>query len=165
MVRLLAEHREARTVHHDVIPLGGCGPEAVDPPGLQRRVGCDRVEELVRRREEIAGDGPLLRIVEDRRVAPLELPRMEEEGPVDVPAKRRDVLLDDTDAGERRCREVVDVPVDRGPPDPRLTEGQQRLPPLLGMERAQALLVGAVLGIEPLAAAAVEEVADDADDA
>ena len=114
---------------------------------------------------ELARDLSLLRIVEDRRVPALELPGVEEERPVDVLAERRDVLLDHARAGERRRREVVLVPVDRRPARPRLAQREQRLAALLGMQRAEAVLIGAVLRVEPGAPVAVEQVADDADHA
>ena len=44
-------------------------------------------------------------------------------------------------------------------------ERQQRLALLLGMEVAQPLLVGAVLGVEPHPPLGIEQVGDDADDA
>ena len=97
MVGLLTQHREAdAAVEHDVVALGPRRPEAVDAARLQRSVGGDLVEQLVRGLEEVARDLALLRVVEDRRVAALELPGVEEERPVDVVAQHGDLLLDDT---------------------------------------------------------------------
>ena len=90
---------------------------------------------------------------------------MEEERPVDVLAERRDVQLHHARARERRLGEIVLVPVDRRPARSRGTEREQRLAALLGVQRAQAVLIGAVLGVQPEPPVAVEQVADDADDA
>ncbi len=97
MVGLLTKHREAdAAVQDDVVTLGPGRPEAVDAARLQRSVGGDLVQQLVCVLEELACNSPLLRIVEDRRVAPLELPGVEEVRPVHVVAEHGDLLLRDT---------------------------------------------------------------------
>ena len=57
------------------------------------------------------------------------------------------------------------MPVDGRPPLARLAEREQRLPPLLRVQRAQPLLIDTILGVEPLPPVAVQKVRDDADDA
>ena len=88
---------------------------------------------------------------------------MEEELPVDVLAQRGEVGLDEAPAGELRHRQVVEG--DALPVLACLCERQQRLPLLLGMEVAQAILVGAVLGVEPHPPLRVEQIGHDAHDA
>ena len=166
MIGLLPEHREADVaVDDEVVVLGVRRPESVDAACLQRALGGDLVEQLVRIREQVARDLSLLRVVEDRRIAALELPRVEEERPVDVVAQRRDRLLGDPQAGERGRREILCLPLDARPASSRFADREHRLARLLRVERAQPVLLHAVLGVEPRAALAVQQVADDADDA
>ena len=74
-------------------PSALAGQKPYTPRACSEPLPRDLVEKLVRPGEEIARDGALLGIVEDRRIAALELPGMEEERPVDVLAQRCDVLL------------------------------------------------------------------------
>ena len=66
---LLPEHREAEPPSSDDDRRSSARrrPEAVDAAGLQRPVGDDLVEQLVRRREELPRRLALLGVVEDRR--------------------------------------------------------------------------------------------------
>ena len=94
VVRLLAQHGEAHAaVEHDVVLLRARRPEAVDGPRREQPAGDDLVEQRVRRREEVARGLALDGVVEDRGVAALELPGVEEERPVDVAAQDRDRLV------------------------------------------------------------------------
>ena len=57
------------------------------------------------------------------------------------------------------------MPVDRRARVRASRKREQRLAPFLGVQTAESLLIGAVLGVEPRPAIAVEQIADDADDA
>ena len=129
-------------LEHDVVALGARRPEAVDAARLQR---------AVRARSRRAARSPPSK--SSRATAPfsgssriagipaLQLPGVEEELPVDVLAQRREVRLDEPRARERRRREVVHVPVDRRSARRVPREREQRLAPLLGVQRAEPLLV------------------------
>ena len=170
MGSLLAQHREARrrrpvsTGEHDVVPLGHGRPQAVNAPRRQRPLALDPVEKRVRRLEELARRLSLLRVVEDRRKAALQLPRVEEERPVDVRTELGDGRLHDPRAGEGRHGEVVRVPDDRRAALAGRPEREERPTLALGVERAQSLLLDAILAVERRSPGRVEERADDADD-
>ena len=91
-------------------PLGGRGPEAVHAAGDEELLGDDPIEQGVRRLEQVARGRALLRMLEDRRIPPLQVPGVEEERPVDVAAELGERRLDEARADERRHREVVGVP-------------------------------------------------------
>src|SRR5207253_2307524 len=103
------------------------------------------------------------RLLEDGGELPLQLPRVEEELPVDVFAQRRELRLDDPCAGERRRGQVVErqLLTVRA----RLLDGKERLPLALRVLVAQAFLIVAVLRVEAAAPFGIEQVGDDADDA
>ena len=139
MVGLLAEHGEAdAALEHDVVPLGGRRPEAVDAARLEEPARDDLVQELVRVRVELARRRPDGGVVEDLREAPLQLPGVEEERPVDVLAQEREVGLDDPRPGEGGRRQVLRAPLDRRPVRARPLEREERLALLLAVELAQS---------------------------
>ena len=146
-------------VQDDVVALGVRGPEAEHAPRSEEPLVNDPVEQALRVVEELARRG----LLEDRRELALQLPGVEEELPVDVLAERGEVGLDQAAAGELRHGQVVER--DAVPVRARLRERQQRLALLLGVQVAQPILVGAVLGVEPHAPLGIEQVGDDADDA
>src|SRR5205823_4046186 len=76
--------------------------------------------------------------------------------------QRREVRLDEAATGELRHGQIVER--DPKPVLARPRERQQRLPLLLRVEIAEALLLGAVLAVEPLAPHRIEQVGDDAHD-
>ena len=91
VVGLLAQAREARPVlEHDVVAVGVRGPEAVDAARGEQLVADDLVEQLLRVVVELARGG----LLEDRGELALQLPRVEEELPVDVVDELRDARLD-----------------------------------------------------------------------
>jgi hypothetical protein len=103
----------------DVVAGGVSGPEAVDGACLQRAVDHDPVEEGARVVEQIAGRGPEPGMVQDGGEAPLQLPRREEERPVDVGKDVGQRHVEHTSAGERghgdrRRRPLEDEPVAPG---------------------------------------------------
>ena len=95
-------------------PCANARPDPVDTLGPQPAVALEPIEERLRDLEQLSGDRSTLRIVEDRRVPPLELPGVEEERPVDVPPKLGDRRSHEPRAGERRCHELLGVPHDAG---------------------------------------------------
>ena len=105
-VGLLAEHRQRDAVaEHDVVAFAGGGPQPVRAPDLQRSVGLDLGEELLRIGEQLARLLAVDVVVEDLRERALQLPRREEEGPVDHVAELGDRRLDDARTRERRRRQ------------------------------------------------------------
>src|SRR5581483_709991 len=106
---LLPEEREAGAavviVDNDIVAVGRRRPEAVDTPRRDQPVADDLVEERLRVVEELARGG----LGEERRVAALDLPGVEEELPVDVLAQGLERRLDDSDARERRHIERVEL--------------------------------------------------------
>src|SRR5262249_51756076 len=119
----------------------------------------DLVEELLRVLPELARR----RLVEELRVLPLQLPRVEEELPVDVFAQRLELGLHHAHAGELRRRQVAEL--EPRAVRARLLDRAQRLALLRGVQVAEPLLVEAVVGVEALAALGIEEIRDDTGDA
>ena len=103
-------------------------------------------------------------MVEDLGVAALQLPRGEEERPVDVGAELGQVGFDDAGAGERRLGQVLLPPDDRRSALGRDPVGQERLGLALGVELPEPVLVLAVDVVELRTAFGVEQVRDDAHD-
>ena len=67
MGRLLAEHRKAQAaVQDEIVLLGARRPEAVHAACLERLVGDELIEQVVRGREELPRGLALLGVVEDR---------------------------------------------------------------------------------------------------
>src|SRR5439155_18026040 len=92
VIRLLAQEAEARSlVQDDVVALGRRRPEAEDASRDEEPLLDDPVEQALRVVEELARRG----LLEDRRVLALQLPRVEEELPVDVLEQRGEVGLDE----------------------------------------------------------------------
>ena len=71
-------------VQDDVVAFAGCGPEAVDPAGLELAVLDELGKHLLAVLKEFPGGFPVLFRFQDVGVFTLELPGAEEEGPVDV---------------------------------------------------------------------------------
>ena len=166
MVALLAQHRKAQAVRQrDVVALRGGRPEAVHAPCLQELAGDDLVQELVCVLVELAGRLADDRVVQDLGEAPLQLPGVEEESPVDVLAQDRQRRLHDAEARERGRRQVLGVPLDRRPVRARASEREQRLALLFAVEHPQLLLGDAIVVVEAQAPLGLEQVRDDPDDA
>ena len=146
-------------------PSETAGQKPCTPRGVSEPIPLDAVEERVRRLEELARRLALHRVVEDRRVAALELPDVEEERPVDVRSQLLERGLDEARAGEGRHREILGVPDDRRAPFPGSAQRQQRTALALRVERSETLLLTAVLDVERGPALRVEQRADDADHA
>ena len=107
MVHLLAEHRKPHpVVEREVVSVGVRGPKAVDAAGFQPPLCLDLVEQLLRVGEQLARRGAMRGVVEDRGVLALQLPGMEEKGPVDVLAELGDRGLDHFPADKRRLCQV-----------------------------------------------------------
>ena len=90
---LLAQHVEAqdlgavgpfRAIQHDVVAVGVRRPEAVDAARRDQPLADDAIEQRAGVLVELARRGAVLRMIEDGREASLQLPRREEERPVDV---------------------------------------------------------------------------------
>ena len=88
-------------VDDDVVALGCRGPVAVDATGLEAAFSDDLLQEFVAVLEELPCSGPVLLVIQDPGVAPLELPGREEECPVDVGDELGDRNLDLATAQER----------------------------------------------------------------
>src|SRR6476660_9455777 len=102
MVDLLPEHRQPdAVVQDDIVALRMRAPETVDTLRTQPTLGLDLLQKLLGVAEELARRGAMRWALEDRRELPLQLPRMEEEGPVDVQTELRQRWLDHAHAGER----------------------------------------------------------------
>src|SRR2546430_15830983 len=109
MVDLLPEHWKAHAVvERDVVAVGTRGPEAVYPTRLKPTLGDDLVEQLLRVAEQLACRGALRRAVQDRGIFALQLPRVEEERPVDVLSQLRERRLDHLPASERWPGQLVE---------------------------------------------------------
>ena len=106
---LLPQHREAfelaspRIVgeHHDVVAVRARRPERVDAAGGQQLLVDDAIEQRFRVLVELARGRTVLRMLEDARKATFQLPRREEERPVDEP-------------GDLCERQIVEEPRGRG---------------------------------------------------
>ena len=142
VVRLLAQEAEASLADDHVVAVGVRRPVAVDTAGLERPGRDDLAEEHLRVVVELAGG----RVLEDGGELPLQVPRVEEELPVDerheLGHRRRDLAA----PGERRRRQVVEPQV--GPVRARGVEREQRLADLLGVLLAEPFLQLAVLRVE-----------------
>ena len=111
---LLAEHRQCHpTRQHDVVSLAVGPPEAVGGARLQAPGSDDLIEQLVRVGEQLASLRSEVRVVEDLRIGTLQLPRGEEERPVDDRAEFLERGLQRARAREGRRRDVVGAPRDR----------------------------------------------------
>src|SRR5205823_2435743 len=139
----------------DVVDLGARAPEPVDAA----RVELNAIQE----RNSVVVELARSRLLEDRRELPFQLPRVEEELPVDVVAQRCAVDVDFACAEEWWDGHVVECDslfvLTRG------GERKQGLAVALRVLRAQAVLQLAVVPVERHAAPRVEQIADDADDA
>ena len=163
MVDLLAQHREAHAVfENDVVSVSARRPEAVDATRVQQALRLDLAQQLLRVTEQLARRGALRRAVEDCRVLALELPRVEEERPVDVLAQRFEIRLDGARACERRLWQRVEI---NPPPAFPGSVERQHLALDRCVLRAQLFLQCAVVAVELGAPARVEEVGHDANDA
>ena len=120
--RLLPQETEARAVPDgDVVSFLLRRPEAVHAARLQL--------DSLQQRERVVVELARRRLVEDRRELPLQLPRVEEELPIDIGTQRLDVHLELAHAREQRHRQVAErdaLPVLAG-----LRDRQQRLALLL----------------------------------
>ena len=112
---LLPQHREAHQlaaprvvfVDDDVVADGVGGPEAVDAPRGQQLLGDDPVEQRLRVVVQLARRGAVLGVIEDRREPALQLPRGEEERPVDERHEIFERHVDAAAAEEPRDGNVV----------------------------------------------------------
>jgi hypothetical protein len=103
-------------------------PEGVHPLRGEELLVDDPLQQRLRVVEQVAGGVAVGGMLEDRRVAPLQLPRGEEERPVDVIGELGEVdSLEIAPADEPRRRDLVIVPVVLEPVRTRLLEREQRL--------------------------------------
>ncbi len=101
---LLAEEAEpGPAVEKDIVAFAARRPEAEDALRAQARVAHDLVEQLRGVVVELGCRG----ILQNRRELALQLPRVEEELPVDVVAEGRELRVDELPAREGRHRQVV----------------------------------------------------------
>src|SRR5439155_12815618 len=117
---------------------------------------CDLVEE----REPVVVELARLRPLQDRRKAPLQLPGVEEELPVDKGTQCYEVWLDRARAGERRSGDVLEG--DAGAVRARRLDRQQRLSVALRVLLAEPVLQLAVLAVELARPPGVEQARDGA---
>src|SRR6185312_7866115 len=101
--------------------------EAIARACRQQLLVDDARQELRRALVQIARRLAVLRMLEDLRKASLELPRREEEGPVDVLDELLKRNLDRAHAGEARRRQILGAPLDLQTIGLRLDERQHRL--------------------------------------
>src|SRR5262249_61493969 len=101
VVCLLSQEAETRAVEDDVVAVGARGPEAVDAAGTQEVVACD----LAQHGQRIVVELARCRLVQDRRELALQIPRVEEELPVDERHELGGFGRDVARAGERRSRQ------------------------------------------------------------
>ena len=113
---------------------------------------------------ELAGGFAVLWVIEDLREPSLQLPRGEEEGPIDEPAEGLERRLDDAEAREGRRGDVAGAPVDRGAVRDRQSVGEERRPLPLGVLGTEPVLELEVLGRQRPPALGVQERRDDAYD-
>ena len=146
-------------------PSAFAGQKPYTPRACSSSAVLDLVQQLDRVVEELPRRRAVLRVVEDLRVPPLQLPRGEEERPVDEVAELGDRRFDDPGAGERRRGHVLGTPLDRGPMLDRLAVGEQRRLLAFGVLDPQRLLQLAVLHVELGLALRVEQRRHDADHA
>ena len=156
VVDLLAQHRKARAVlEDDVVALGGRGPETVDAFGPQPVVGLDLVEHLLGVPKQLARDRAVRRALQDGGELSLQLPGVEEKGPVDVLAQLRDPGFDDLCAYEGRRGQVVESELQ--PLRARIHEREQGAP-RGGVLSSEPLLERLVVAVEHVTAVLVKEV-------
>jgi hypothetical protein len=123
----------------------------------------DALKQLFALREQVARRGAVDRILEDRRIAPLQLPGREEERPVDerYQVGQIDVHLPRAhECWRRRAGKLQPLPV-----RPRLLVGQRRPLRPTGVLIAQLGLQGAVLRREAIAPPIAEQAGHDIGDA
>ena len=156
VVDLLAQHRKARAVlEDDVVALGGRGPETIDAFGPQPVVGLDLVEHLLGVPKQLARDRAVRRALQDGGELSLQLPGVEEEGPVDVLAQLRDPGFDDLRAHKGRRGQVVESELQ--PLRARIHEREQGAP-RGGVLSSEPLLQRLVVAVEHVTAVLVKEV-------
>src|SRR5207249_5902892 len=103
------EHRQVHSVvEDDVVAVRARTPEAVDASRTHPTLLLDLLEQLFGVAEKLACGGAVGGAVQDGGELPLQLPRVEEEGPVDVLAQLRQLRLDHPRAGEWRRRQVIE---------------------------------------------------------
>ncbi len=102
----------SRIPDHDVITVRVRRPEAVDRARLDRALRDDAIEQRAGVVVELARGVTVLRVLENRGKAPLELPRGEEERPVDVRNDLGEVDVERLRAGKRRNRNRRRSPIE-----------------------------------------------------
>ena len=153
------------SVEDEVVAVGMGGEVPVDAARLEQVLRHDPIEHLLPDLEQLPSGLAHLRVFEDLRVAPLQLPGGEEEGPVDVVAEHREVGLDGPGPDERGRRSVLRPPVHLETVLERLAVGEERRLQLRLVERAEPVLVLPVVGVQLRLARLVEQGAHHADDA
>ena len=169
---LLTQHREARQLQrarsvreqHDVVAVGVGRPEPVDPPRLQQLLVGDAVEQFGGIGIELARGLAVLGVVEHSGEPSAQLPRVEEERPVDIrhQVRQRDVIQDSC-TRELGDGDVIGAPRDRralGPCVGELEHGARRL---AGMHLAKLVLLGAQIDQEIVAGILVDDTRHDID--
>ena len=157
MIHLLAQHREAHpAVEDQVVGLGAGRPEPVDTARRQQLAGHDLVQQLARRPKELARRGAHLRMLEDGRETSLQLPGVEEEGPVDVGDQCLQVGFERAQAREGRLVQALEG--EASPVLARGLQGKDRPRHLFRVLDPQLLLELPVVLVQDGLSAGVEEV-------
>ena len=179
-VRLTARHRlllsqqvESRqlarsiaiAIDDDVVLLACRRPESVDAARRQQLLLDDPIEERLRVAVELARRGAVLRVIENRREASLQLPRREEERPVDERHQRLERhRRQHAAAGERGRRRRPARPIDLEALGLRRVVREQRPLFARAVLLAQPLLQ-LVIGVDERAAAlGAQQAGDHVDD-
>ena len=132
---LLAEQVEQRqfcgpptiAVHHDVVVFARGGPEAVNARRGEEPLANDAVEETLRGLVHVAGGRAVLRMIENRGEASLQLPGGKEERPIDVGNEVGERnIAEHAAADERRIGKRLPRPVDCQTIRERRLVGKQR---------------------------------------
>src|SRR4029078_8078405 len=149
-------------VQRDFVAVARRRPEAVDAARAQLAARDDVVQQLARVRVQLARGRALLRVIEERRGSPDQLPGREEERPVDVVDQLAERHLDLARAQDGGRGKVSWTEVGHEPLSVRLSESEEGLLLLAAVELAQLLLLLAVLDVELRALLAVDEARDHA---
>ena len=154
-----------RGANHDIVAVAHGGPEPVDAARGEALGVDDLAQQLGRLRVEVARRRPVARIVEDGREAALELPRGEEERPVDVGRQLVERNVDGAPPRERRRRYVRVPPLRAQSVGRGVGVGAQGAPAAGRELLPEHLLVGAVGLVERRLPFRAQERGDDVDHA
>src|SRR5205814_1347882 len=111
------------SVELDVVTDGAGGEEAVDAAGGDELFGDELIEQLVPLGEELPGLVAVLLVLEDARIDALELPGVEEGGPVDEVAQGAErKIVQHPHPGEGGGGQILAPPLDGRPARPGLLQ-------------------------------------------